>query len=266
MPRIRTIKPEFWGDEKLGPLPPIDRLVFLGLVSMADDCGRLLDSVKVIDAFVFPHTDDTCGPSLESLANLSRIARGTTSSGQRVLQIINWTKHQKVDHPNTKAALPQLVAEPRVMRRHTEIRESLATASRPARDSTSTNDQRPTTTDRRADHGVPLEILDLDTPYFSDTKTRTARMGAVRGMLQGITDHPVPVAVITRAIREMAVAGADFRPVVLKTWCERAAKEFEKEAGAKAAQETLKGQSSVVGQPHANGGHSGGFSEDEVAG
>ena len=75
MARIRTIKPEFWADEKLGPMSPIDRLVFLGLMSLADDAGRLIDSVKALDGALFPYTDDTCGPSLERLASASRVSR-----------------------------------------------------------------------------------------------------------------------------------------------------------------------------------------------
>ncbi|MBK9406591.1 MAG: hypothetical protein IPN47_00820 [Gemmatimonadetes bacterium] len=54
MPRIRTIKPEFFSDEKLAPLPVLTRFVFLGLISMADDCGRVLDNLKIIDASSSP--------------------------------------------------------------------------------------------------------------------------------------------------------------------------------------------------------------------
>ncbi len=68
MPRIRSIKPEFWADEKMSSLSPIDRLVFLGLIGMADDFGRVHDNVKVIDAFVFRL------PTI-LLANRSRICR-----------------------------------------------------------------------------------------------------------------------------------------------------------------------------------------------
>jgi hypothetical protein len=103
MPRIRTIKPEFWGDEKLAPMEPITRLVFLGLISMADDAGRLLDSVKQIDAMLFPLTEDSARESLAILSRTGRIQRGTTASGQRVIQIVNW-RHQRVDHPNMSAA------------------------------------------------------------------------------------------------------------------------------------------------------------------
>jgi 5-methylcytosine-specific restriction endonuclease McrA len=109
MARIRTIKPEFWADEKLSPLSPLDRLVFLGLISMSDDAGRIIDSVRAIDGFIFPATEDTCRESLDRLVTLERIDRGVTGSGQRIIQIANWSKHQRIDKPNTAAAFPPIV-------------------------------------------------------------------------------------------------------------------------------------------------------------
>lgn len=105
MPRIRTLKPEFWTDEKLALLDPLDRLVFLGLISMADDYGRLIDNVKMLDGQLFPFTDDSVEPSLATLAQLSRILRYTSTSGQNLIQIVGWKNHQKVDHPG-KEILP----------------------------------------------------------------------------------------------------------------------------------------------------------------
>lgn len=148
MARIRTIKPEFWGDEKLAPMDPLTRLVFLGLISMADDAGRLLDSVKQIDAMLFPFTDDTSREALANLSRAGRVERGMTASGQRIIQIVNW-HHQKVDHPNLRAALPPIAQ--RVTDDSRGIRENLASNSREIRDSISTSDLRPvpTTNDRR---------------------------------------------------------------------------------------------------------------------
>lgn len=144
--RIRTIKPEFWGDEKLAPMDPLTRLVFLGLISMADDAGRLLDSVKLIDGVLFAHTDDSSREPLANLARAGRITRGMTASGQRVIQINGW-RHQKVDHPNLKAALPPIAQEDTEHSR--EDREGFAPESSAARASISTSDQRPTTYDQR---------------------------------------------------------------------------------------------------------------------
>ena len=110
MPRIRTIKPEFWSDEKLAPLDPVDRLTFLGLISLADDFGRVHDNLKVIDAFVFPECSRTVRESLAKLSRMGRIRRGKSSSGKLIIEIENWNKHQRVDKPQTATALPPIVS------------------------------------------------------------------------------------------------------------------------------------------------------------
>ena len=136
MARIRTMKPEMWQDEKLAPLDPLTRLVFLGLISMADDAGRVLDNVRLIDAFIFPETEDSSREALASLSRIARVRRGTTASGQRIIEIANWTKHQKIDHPNFSAALPKIV-------KLQEVTPPLANGSRGAREALAphTNDQ-----------------------------------------------------------------------------------------------------------------------------
>lgn len=149
MARIRTIKPEIWGDEKFGMLATVDQLVYIGLISNADDAGRLVDSVRSIDGLIWPY--DESRSARESIANLSRatlIKRGVTASGQKVIQIVGWKDHQKVDRPNFKAALPPISVL------HNDLGdfdESLANQSRQDRESiaTHTYDQRPTTSDLR---------------------------------------------------------------------------------------------------------------------
>jgi hypothetical protein len=108
--RIRTIKPEFWSDEKIALLDPITRLVYLALISLADDYGRLIDNVKSLDGTIFPHTDESCADSLDTLASLQRILRYTAKSGQHLIQIVRWEDHQKVNHPG-KEVLPAPTSE-----------------------------------------------------------------------------------------------------------------------------------------------------------
>lgn len=148
MARIRTIKPEFWQDEKMAALDPSTRLVFLGLISMADDAGRMVDNVKSIDGFIFPETDESSRESLGILARLSRIIRYTSASGQKLIQIANWTRHQKVDKPN-KYVLPapteQDIAAAQDRPITLDTRENVARASRDPL--ATTNDLRPTTSD-----------------------------------------------------------------------------------------------------------------------
>ena len=47
MARIRTIKLEFWEDEKLAKLPVHARLLFIGTWNFADDNGALLANPRV---------------------------------------------------------------------------------------------------------------------------------------------------------------------------------------------------------------------------
>lgn len=55
-PRIRSIKPEMWQDEDFGLLDPEAQLLFIGLISHADDHGRFKGSamrVRVRDTFSY---------------------------------------------------------------------------------------------------------------------------------------------------------------------------------------------------------------------
>lgn len=135
MPRIRTLKPEFWTDEKLAALPPVVRLVFLGLISLADDFGRVHDNVKAIDAALFCDTDDTASESLQTLERLGRIRRGLARNGKPILEIVNWAKHQRVDKPQERTALPPIAeANREPFANHSgTIRESFANDSRTIR-------------------------------------------------------------------------------------------------------------------------------------
>lgn len=141
MARIRSIKPEFWQDEKLTPLSPITRLLFLGLISLADDAGRVLDNPKRIDAELFSENDnyiEQVRSGLDELAALGRIERGRSESGQRILQIINWRKHQRIDKPNPNVLPPIACVDSR------GSREGVANESREPREgfaSVSTKDQ-----------------------------------------------------------------------------------------------------------------------------
>jgi hypothetical protein len=91
---------------------------------MADDFGRVVDSEKQIEAFIWPYEKRTADlrESLAKLSRMGRIVRGKAANVLMVSEIVNWSKHQKVDHPNAKAALPQVVEASRLP----DLRESLA--------------------------------------------------------------------------------------------------------------------------------------------
>lgn len=176
MARIRTIKPEFWSDEKLSILDPLTRLVYLGLISQADDAGRLVDGVKQLDGMLFPSTDDTCRESLEILARLSRILRYVAPSGQHLIQIVNW-HHQKIAHPS-EYVLPAPSADDFSQAVGTQgdtatlaqvsrgLRESRMRASRDARDSISTSTSTSTSIKEHKGRLAPRDMTSEERTVF----------------------------------------------------------------------------------------------------
>lgn len=222
MARIRTIKPEMFQDEKLAPCDPTTRLVFLGLIAMADDAGRVLDNVRVIDAFIFPETDDSSHEPLMRLSGMGRVVRGKTASGQRVLEICNWSRHQKIQHPNMRSALPEIVELQAVTISHEPLMRDSGGAHEPL--THHTNDQRPvpTTNDhvrrtkaRRAPGAVGEESKYPDFPHDARAECLEvwkAKLGVVNagqliatlGPMFRPTDDAfhVPPAAIVRGVRD----------------------------------------------------------------
>jgi len=58
MAKIRTIKPELWDDEKLGGMKRDCRLLFIGLLSFADDSGVIKSNPTFIKNRIFPYDED----------------------------------------------------------------------------------------------------------------------------------------------------------------------------------------------------------------
>lgn len=104
MARIRTIKPDFWTDEKLTECSVSARLLFIGLLNFADDSGNLNRSAKKIKMQVFPADSFDCEPLICEL-----IAQGVLTeysvSGEKFLQIKGFIKHQVINRP-TKSNIP----------------------------------------------------------------------------------------------------------------------------------------------------------------
>lgn len=108
--RIRTIKGEFFSDEKIGRLPMGARYLYLGLITLADDSGRLKLSHRMIWGEVFPYDDDVSIRDVrEWLARLSREGRiiAYRVAGETYLQIRHWARHQKVDRPSKTGQCPE---------------------------------------------------------------------------------------------------------------------------------------------------------------
>lgn len=114
MARIRTIKPEFWTDEKIVSLSPTARLLFIGLWNFCDDDGRMEFSPIRIKLQILP-LDPT-----DLSAELGELRRDLVDvyqvAGKQYLQVRNFAKHQKVDK-RTRSKLPAPPPNPTEPRR-----------------------------------------------------------------------------------------------------------------------------------------------------
>ncbi|MEK9723290.1 MAG: hypothetical protein VW405_07375 [Rhodospirillaceae bacterium] len=108
MARIRFIKPELFDDVKLGTMPPLARLLFIGLWTLADREGRLEDEPQRIKVRVLPYDHDcNIDALLDTLCAAGCIQR-YVADGKRVLAVSNFTKHQR-PHPKEP---PSLLGKP----------------------------------------------------------------------------------------------------------------------------------------------------------
>ncbi len=114
--RIRSIKPEFWSSEDIAALSFFDRLVFIGLWSMADDEGRLSGDVRLIRSQLFPLDDHITEDSVSThggltedsvsihdtlmhLSNGGQITLYEGGNGRTYIQVNNFTEHQRINRP-----------------------------------------------------------------------------------------------------------------------------------------------------------------------
>lgn len=94
--RIRTVKPEFWTDEKVVELSYPARLLFIGLWNFCDDDGRMVYSPKRIKMQIFPADNLDISELFGELRGAS-LVHVYSIENTEYLQIRNFNKHQKVD-------------------------------------------------------------------------------------------------------------------------------------------------------------------------
>jgi hypothetical protein len=137
MPRIRTVKPEFFTSPDMAQLDVLGRLTFIGLWTHADDAGICMDEPRLIHAALFPLDDSVSLADLEDAID-ALVAGGQLyrySNGSRsYLQVVAW-HHQVInrpgkskfpahDHPDSRLTEPSvsphgIVTEPSVQEQGT---------------------------------------------------------------------------------------------------------------------------------------------------
>jgi hypothetical protein len=98
MARIRTIKPDFWTDDRVGECSVSARLLFVATWNFADDHGGLDRSAKQLKAQAFPYDNIDCEPLVQELLQ-ARLLIEYEVDGKKYLHIKGFRTHQKVEKP-----------------------------------------------------------------------------------------------------------------------------------------------------------------------
>lgn len=103
MPRIRTVKPEFWNDEKIGQENESIMLTYIGTWNFADDYGVVKANPGWLKNQIFPYKTtlriETFSTWLNRLEALD-VLIPFTHRGESFYYIRTFRKHQKVDKPS----------------------------------------------------------------------------------------------------------------------------------------------------------------------
>jgi hypothetical protein len=112
--RIRTIKPTIWQSEQLANVPRDARLLFIGLISHADDDGRLRGAPALIRSEVFPYDDDITPAAIDELLTALEAVRLVVRyvvDDQRYIAIPTFASHQAISK-RTASRLPEPPSDP----------------------------------------------------------------------------------------------------------------------------------------------------------
>lgn len=107
-PRIRTIKPEAWHDEKVGQVSRDARLLFVVLISFADDEGRFRALPSAILGHGYPYDGDAPRKLPHWLKELADAGLVCLYAVENVTYGLfpKWRDHQRVNRA-TASQLPE---------------------------------------------------------------------------------------------------------------------------------------------------------------
>lgn len=102
MARIRTVKPEFWTDERLTECSMSARLMFIGMLNFSDDNGNQAYSAKRLKMQIFPADAVDTQPLINELLAHGVIIEYSVNS-EKYLHIKGFLKHQLINRPSASS-------------------------------------------------------------------------------------------------------------------------------------------------------------------
>jgi len=101
--RKRFLTPDIWSDSFFVKLSPQERLLFIGMITLADDEGRLRAAPSYLKGEIFPEdrvTEATTRQFRDRITALNRSVQLYKAAGMEYVQLRNWSKYQRPSHPS----------------------------------------------------------------------------------------------------------------------------------------------------------------------
>lgn len=110
MPR-RLITSEIFSNERFGDLPMGARLLFVGMITNADDEGRIKASPRFLKHRVFPYDDEVSTQDVKVWRDQCHelgLVSIYSPNGQDYISLVGWKEHQAIRKDRFKPSrLPQ---------------------------------------------------------------------------------------------------------------------------------------------------------------
>jgi len=113
VPRIRSIKPEFWSDETTGSLSDRAKLLYMGMWNYSDDEGKISANIVYLKSCIFPYQNYAIDVELQEL-EAARLLFKYTRGKNSYYAIPNFTKHQRPDRPQASKIPDPLPTDPKL--------------------------------------------------------------------------------------------------------------------------------------------------------
>lgn len=199
MARARNIKPSFFVDEEVVELSFSTRLLFIGLWTLADREGRLVDKPKQIKMSLFPSDRIDVNKALDELENAKFIVR-YVAEDKRYIQIHNFIKHQK-PHPNeTPSSIPPFQPKVEVLApkadAHGLLSSSLPSSSFPSESVTLKDEPMATASPSERDDPVETRIWTDGRELLKRSGMTTTTSGSFLGSMAKTYGKPQLAAAI----------------------------------------------------------------------
>jgi hypothetical protein len=215
VPRHRSLKPSIWTSKDVVRLSVVGRLVFIVMITQADDEGRLHTDAHHLATVHLPGSGVTTievASQLKLMQRLGMVQPYRDHENQTCFAILNWSAHQRIDHPTSS----RIQAPPVLSRPLARIRaDSTGKDGRREKDGRMEGDTSPVA--RTLANGSALALLDSDdlTPrqlVFQAWVEATQRTG--RTQLDAKRSRLIDIALASYALPDCldAVRGWRFSP------------------------------------------------------